>query len=347
MPKGKNGTNKSKSKVENVPIRPTLKTISEISGFAVQTVSRALSDAPDISAKTKARVRKIADQIGYIPNRAGVRLRTGRTNVIALVLSTEDDVLSLSSRLISSVATGLRDTAYHLVVTPSYQNDDPLKAIQYIVQNRTADAIILNQIQPEDARVKYLMEARFPFVTHGRTIWADQHSYFDYDNFEFGQIAVETLVNRGRKNILLIAPPLDQNYATEILAGVETSSQSHDIQFEAADGIDSDSHRQLIRAYIAKRVKKQPTIDAMISASPNATMAAIAGLEDSGKVIGNDIDFFSKETVPILDLFRSGILTIQEDIIKAGQFLAKAAVHVAKGEIKQPFQELDHPKGTQ
>ena len=89
------------------PIRPTLKTIAELTGFAVQTVSRALSDAPDISARTKEQVRKVADDIGYVPNRAGVRLRTGRTNVIALVLPTDNDVLNLTSRLISAIAEGV------------------------------------------------------------------------------------------------------------------------------------------------------------------------------------------------------------------------------------------------
>ena len=70
------------------------------------TVSRALNDAPDIGAETKARVRRIAAEIGYVPNRAGVRLRTGRTNVISLVLSTEHDQMNHTARLISSVAGG-------------------------------------------------------------------------------------------------------------------------------------------------------------------------------------------------------------------------------------------------
>ena len=73
--------------VRNVTRKPTLKTISELSGLAVATVSRALNDAPDIGADTKKLVRRIAADIGYVPNRAGVRLRTGRTNVITLVLS--------------------------------------------------------------------------------------------------------------------------------------------------------------------------------------------------------------------------------------------------------------------
>ena len=77
--------------------QPTLKTISEITGLAVATVSRALSDAPDIGENTKVRVRQVADDIGYVPNRAGVRLRTGKTHVIALVLSTDHGIVTKTS----------------------------------------------------------------------------------------------------------------------------------------------------------------------------------------------------------------------------------------------------------
>lgn len=325
------------------PKRPTLMTISNISGFAVQTVSRALSDAPDISAKTKEKVRKIADEIGYVPNRAGVRLRTGKTNVISLVLATDHDVLSLTSRLISSVAEGMRETPYHLVVTPSYPDDDPLKAVRYIVQNRTADAIILNQILPEDPRIKYLMENNFPFVTHGRSIWSDQHSYYDYDNFAFGELSIDRLSKRGRRKVLLLAPPREQNYAIEIVSGAEASAKANSIELVVAEGVNSDSNRHEIRQRISEYVSADPAIDSIVSASPNATMAAIAGIEDSGLKIGENFDVFSKETVPILDLFRPGILKTVEDVKVAGEFLSKAAVAVASGKATSPLQRLDRP----
>ena len=96
---------------DSEPERPTLKTIAVATGLAVATVSRALKDAPDIGEETKRRVRETAARLGYRPNRAGVRLRTGKTNVIALVLSTETDVMNHTSRLIYSIANALRGTA--------------------------------------------------------------------------------------------------------------------------------------------------------------------------------------------------------------------------------------------
>ena len=144
--------------------RPTLKTIARETGFAIATVSRALKDAPDIGEDTKRLVREVAQRLGYRPNRAGVRLRTGKTNVIALVLSTEQDVMNHTSRLIYSIAAALRGTAYHLIVMPYFPDQNPMEPIRYIVETESADAIILNQTEPDDPRkasIDLIQEACF------------------------------------------------------------------------------------------------------------------------------------------------------------------------------------------
>ncbi|WP_155983480.1 LacI family DNA-binding transcriptional regulator, partial [Nitratireductor aquibiodomus] len=40
--------------------RPTLRTIAEMTGLAVTTVSRALLDAPQIAFETRQRVQRVA-----------------------------------------------------------------------------------------------------------------------------------------------------------------------------------------------------------------------------------------------------------------------------------------------
>ena len=136
--------------------RPTLKTIAAETGLAIATVSRALKDASDIGEETKRRVRETAERLGYRPNRAGVRLRTGKTNVIALVLSTEVDVMNHTSQLIYSIAEALRGTAYHLVIMPYFPDQDPLTPVRYIVETESADGVILNQTTPDDPRIRYI-----------------------------------------------------------------------------------------------------------------------------------------------------------------------------------------------
>src|ERR1700745_3372363 len=83
--------------------RPTLKTLAFMPGLGGTPVSRAFKDAPEIGAETRRRVQLVAKQIGYRPNRAGVRLRTGKTNVISLVLDTEEPIGGFVSDMIHGI----------------------------------------------------------------------------------------------------------------------------------------------------------------------------------------------------------------------------------------------------
>ncbi|MFQ1702282.1 LacI family transcriptional regulator [Loktanella agnita] len=323
--------------------KPTLKTIARISGLAVPTVSRALNDAPDIGSETKKLIRKIASEIGYVPNRAGVRLRTGRTNVITLVMSTQHDLMSHTARLIASVAGGLRNTPFHLVVTPFFPDQDPMEPVRYIVETGSADAIIMNQIQAQDPRVAYLMERGFPFATHGRTDWADKHPYYDFDNECFGRLAVKQLAERGRKHILLIAPPQAHNYAQHMIAGARDSAIRYAAALDVAGGVTSDSSSEEVVAFIRETLRNHPDVDAIITASTSSAMAAVAALEQEGAQVGQQIDVFAKEAVPFMKLFRADMLTMSEQVGTAGAFLAKAAIQAIRDPEAPPMQALDVP----
>jgi len=323
--------------------RPTLKTISEMSGFAVPTVSRALKGAPDIRKSTKETVQRIAREIGYVPNRAGVRLKTGKTNVISLVLSTEQDMLNHPARLISSFAGTLRDTNYHVIVTPFFPDEDPLKPVKYIVETGSADAIVLNQTKPDDERVAYLMERNFPFATHGRTSMSRLHPYFDFDNDRYGRYAVAQLAARGRQNLMLIAPPPDQSYGREMILGALEAAQDLGVTITHLDTVASDEASEKIRDAVGFYFDANPNTDAIVCASTAAAMAGVAAAEDHGKKIGKDVDVFAKEVAPLLSLFRPGILSIREDTGRAGQFLAHAAIQAINRPDLAPLQELDFP----
>ncbi|MEL6682656.1 MAG: LacI family transcriptional regulator [Pseudomonadota bacterium] len=327
--------------------KPTLKTIARLSGLAVPTVSRALNDAPDIGTETKKLIRKIANDIGYVPNRAGVRLRTGRTNVISLVMSTEHDLMSHTARLIASVAGGLRHTPFHMIVTPFFPDQDPMDPVRYIVETGSADAVIMNQIQPEDPRVAYLMERRFPFATHGRTEWADRHPYYDFDNRAFGGLAVKKLFERGRKNIFVIAPPAAQSYAQHLMMGVKETGDALGLSVSIADKITSDTPSDDVVASLAQTLLQRPEIDAVITASTSSAMAAVAAIEQHGSQVGQEIDVFAKEAMPFLKLFRADILTISEQVNTAGDFLAKAAIQAIRHPDEPPMQGLEVPSNEE
>jgi len=327
-------------------IKPTLKTISELSGLAITTVSRALSNAPDISISTKEKVKKIADEIGYIPDRAGVRLRTGRTNVISLIMSTDSEIMDMTGRLISSIALGLRGTPYHLNMTHHFPGDDPMKPIKYIVETGSADALIFNQVQPNDPRVHYLIEKRFPFTMHGRSCPNEKQSFVDYDNGEFAKIAIEKLVKKNRKHILMITPPQNQSYGLEMVQSAKNTAEKHNISLIIAPIITSDSSITLISDTVSKQVINNKKIDGILVGTPKGAMAAVAGFEKLNLTIGQDIDIVAKDAVNFLKLFRNQIIVINENVEIAGKKLAEAAIHAAQNPDSEPIQYIDRPESN-
>jgi len=327
-------------------IKPTLKTISELSGLAITTVSRALSNAPDISISTKEKVKKIADEIGYIPDRAGVRLRTGRTNVISLIMSTDSEIMDMTGRLISSIALGLRGTPYHLNMTHHFPGDDPMKPIKYIVETGSADALIFNQVQPNDPRVHYLIEKRFPFTMHGRSCSNEKQSFVDYDNGEFAKIAIEKLVKKNRKHILMITPPQNQSYGLEMVQSAKNTAEKHNISLIIAPIITSDSSITLISDTVSKQVINNKKIDGILVGTPKGAMAAVAGFEKLNLTIGQDIDIVAKDAVNFLKLFRNQIIVINENVEIAGKKLAEAAIHAAQNPDSEPIQYIDRPESN-
>ncbi|WP_231592606.1 LacI family transcriptional regulator [Pelagovum pacificum] len=333
------------SGVDGVTAKPTLKTIAELTGLAVPTVSRALNDAPDIGMQTKKLVREVADKIGYVPNRAGVRLRTGRTQVISLIISTEHEIMNHTARMISSIAGALRETPFHLNVTPYFPEDDPMKPVRHVVENGLADGIILNQIQPRDPRVQYLRDRAFPFATHGRTETPNAHPYFDFDNLAYGRIGTRKLLERGRRNIAVLAPPLDQTYAQHIVSGTRDIAEPAGATVRVIDGATTNSPHDVIQSAVHEHLAIAPNTDAIISSSASGAMVAVAALEAEGRELGIEVDVVGKESLPILTLFRPRIIAVSENVTMAGAFLARAVLQAILHPEEPPMQGLDIPSG--
>ena len=341
------------SKRRQVRERPTLKTIARLSGLAVTTVSRALNEAPDISDATKVRVRAIARDIGYRPDRAGLRLRTGRTQVISLVLSTDHEFMNHTVKLISSVAAGLRGSGYHMIVTPYFPREDPMAPIRYLVESGSADGVILNQIEPEDPRVGYLLSVGIPVATHGRTVWSDRHPWYDFDNREYARQGVRALAARGRRQVAMIAPPFSQNYSIEMRGGGNEAAREAGVAFEVLPDVTSHDRSDDIQAALMRRLREGPAVDGIVCASTTSCMAAVAAAESAGMTVGEEVDVVGKEAIPFLTVFRSAILTFTEDVGAAGTFLAGALLRqiaeperppIGHLEVPGPLPEADRPQ---
>ncbi len=324
--------------------RPTLKTIAALTGLSIATVSRALKDAPDIGEETKRRVREMAARVGYRPNRAGVRLRTGKTHVIALVRSTEEDVMNHTSQMINAISTALRGTSYHMILMPYFPEEDLMAPIRYVVETGSADGVIINQTTPDDPRVRYMHERGFPFATHGRTDMGVEHPYFDFDNEIFARIIVREMVARGRRSLALVAPPKGQSYAQHMIKGFTEEAARLGVAARVIDEVSSDTPALLVERFAERCFAMSDGPDGVVLGSATSSMALVTGGEACGLVLGRDFDVGTKDSIHFLRRFRSEMLVVHEDVGHAGDFLARAVMDAIDNRAPHAVQQyLDQP----
>ncbi len=323
--------------------RPTLKTLAFMTGLGVTTVSRALKDAPEIGAETRKRVQLVASQIGYRPNRAGVRLRTGKTNVISLVLNTEEQIGGFVSDMIYGISEFLAATPYHLIVTPYSRSNDPLEPVRYVVETGSADGIVISRTQPNDARVRYMLDRGMPFVTHGRTNMGLEHAFHDFDNAGYAREAVRKLHAIGRRRIALLAPPSILSYHDHMRAGFLEAMAELGMTEIPFNDITVDHSLNEIRERTLQLMNRPVRPDGIVSGAGGATFALVAGLEDAGFRLRRDIDIVSKQSSRLLHLFRPEIYTVNEDVRQAGYELARTVTRLIGGGEIALLQSLRQP----
>lgn len=323
------------------PAQPTLKDIAFMTGLGVATVSRALRDAPDIGQATKDRVRYVARQIGYTPNRAGVRLRTGKTDVIALLLNHEEEIVDLMPKMMFGVAEVLAETQYQLIVVPYLRHANPLDAVCRVVETGSADGIILSRIQPEDPRVRYLSERGFPFATHGRTDMGIVHPYHDFDNEAFAGMAVDWLAGRGRTRLALLGPSPQFTFERHTTTGFVEAIQrvgATEVPFHAT----IDTPYADIAEAAARLMRSSAPPDGFVCSGAGAALAAATGMEQAGCTVGEQVDIVTKQSFGFR--LRPAMLVIYEDHRAAGGILARALIASIDGAPPAKLQSLGSPR---
>jgi LacI family transcriptional regulator len=319
--------------------RPTLRSLAEITGLGISTVSQALRNSPVIAEETRKRVQLAAQQAGYRPNRAGVRLRTGKTNVITVVLNPQDEGSGFFSQFVYGVSDALANSGYHLVITP-YDLQDPMSPIRYIVETSSADGIIISRTQPNDARIRYLDDNNMPFATHGRTEMGIAHAFHDFDNEAFAYEAVRKLSVCGRKRVALITPPPDLTYFHHTNKGYERGLAEFGLENFPLTSCNSDSPLSHVEALGRQLATNPNRPDGIISAATTSAFAISAGLHHAGLHIGKDFDTVSKHSSKLMNIAMPDIISIPEDYHLAGFRAAQLLMQAIEGTAVETLQEV-------
>ncbi len=146
----------------------SLKDISRVCGVSVATVSKALNDHADIGKDTKEHIKRVAKEMGYLPNFSARALKTNRTHDIG-VLFVDEAMSGLTHDYFSSVLDSFKRTAERHGYDITFINSCKERAgrMSYLEHSRYRgfDGVVLACIDFEDPEVIELVQSDIPVVT--------------------------------------------------------------------------------------------------------------------------------------------------------------------------------------
>ncbi|MCX6207588.1 MAG: LacI family DNA-binding transcriptional regulator [Bacteroidetes bacterium] len=182
----------------------TLKKLSEILGISISTVSRALKDHPDISTKTKARVKELAAALDYEPNNFAVQLRTQQSNVLGILVPTIRNYFY--DFFISAVEEEAVKQGYSIMIMQSLDKLSlEISNINVLRRNKIMGLFVSISIETEDMTpFRKLHDSGVPVVFFDRVAEVSGFSKVCLADEIAAQIAAKSIIEKGKKNVLAL-----------------------------------------------------------------------------------------------------------------------------------------------
>lgn len=145
----------------------TIKMIAKECGYSVATVSKALNDAPDISAETRDRIRKVASEMGYMPNAAARMLKTSRSYNFGVLFEDQQNK-GLTHNFFSHILNSFKHRAEELGYDISFISDRMGgREVSYVehARYRNCDGVVIASVDYTEHAVVDLVNSGIPVVT--------------------------------------------------------------------------------------------------------------------------------------------------------------------------------------
>src|SRR5437867_1262789 len=230
-----------------------LKDIAERAGVSVMTVSKALRDAPDVSATTKTRIKLLAQQLGYVPDSSAQGLRTRTTKLFGLAVSSLTN--PVFSRVVLAIEERAHQLGYDLLLAHSLNIPEREEACLRRFMSRRVDGLFISPVyrMVTEARIFQELAARgVPTVVLGQTApFCAQFVSVASDDLLGSYRAAQHLVKLGHKRIAFFSGPLAAPWSQERFEGYRRALREAGMEvddklvFQAGQGIEDGAKAAL------------------------------------------------------------------------------------------------------
>lgn len=285
----------------------SVRDVAQHAGVSVGTVSNVLNHPEKVLPATVARVLESIDQLGFIRNDAARQLRAGRSTTIGLI------VLQASNPFFTEIARGVEEGAsglgFSVLLGNSDQNHHRELSYLELFEQQRVHGVLISPVGDVTARLEGLRRTGIAAVLVDRSGAGSDTSSVSVDDVAGGQLAVEHLIDQGRRRIAFLGSHFEIRQVTDRLEGARRAVAAHPgvrlevIELEALDVLAGRAAGDRLRARA-----REDRPDAIFAVNDLTAVGLLQSLlmlgdirvpQDIALIGYDDIDFASSAIVPL------------------------------------------------
>jgi DNA-binding LacI/PurR family transcriptional regulator len=290
--------------------RATAKEVAKLAGVSVSAVSRTFTEGASVSPATREKVLAATRSIGYTPNALARSLMTKRTELIGLVSNNFDnplfmEIFDLFTRRLQQ--RGMRPLLANL--SGGIRTDGALAMLrQYSV-----DGVIVASSTLPPQFAASCAEAGIPVVhCFGRPGDASSVDIVGVDNLQGGQLAGQTLRERGYRNIAFLGGPQSATSTEDRLRGLTEQLATENISPCAV--VYGHSYCHDAGLTLMRQLLRNGGIDAVFCGDDVLAMGALDACLEAGVNVPRDIGVIGFNDMAMASWLSYNLTTIRQPV---------------------------------
>jgi len=303
--------------------------VAHLAGVAMSSVSRVLSNHPDVSPQMRKRVLAAVEELGYKPNLLAQGLRRRETLSVGFVVG--DISNPLLARIVMGAEGALREAGYSMLLTNS-EGEPELDAEHVLLfEQRRVDGLMLSTASEQhEPTIEALRRADVPIVVVDREFPAELAASRVLSDHRAGMTAaVRRLLDLGHRRIgLILGQPVRPT--TERRRALEDAFAERGLPatYAVLEGRFSAEHGEAAARELLDR-PDPPT--AVIAGGNQLVVGALRVLAERGVELPRDLSFVGCDDIDITELYRPAIATVRRDNFELGRIAAELLLRRLRG----------------
>jgi DNA-binding LacI/PurR family transcriptional regulator len=315
-----------------------LKDIAEVAGVSVMTVSKALRDKSDLSSATKARIRALAEQMGYVPDVSATALRSRTTRLLGLVIPAPTD--PVYSRVMLALEGHAHELGYDLLLAHSLGKPEREDAVIRRLMARRVDGLFVAPVyrMARTAPVyEDLRKQKIPTVLLGhRAPFCEGFLNVETDDVGASAAVTTHLLDLGHRRIAFFSGPANAPWAQERMEGYRRAHRDAGVPlddkliFNAGSTVDEGASAAL------QLIQENPNATAIQGVNDMVAIGAANALLNQGIRIPQDLSVAGFGNVLVSEYFRVPLTTVRQPKLRLGAMAMDVMQKIMAGEPAQP-----------